>query len=275
MKKAYYYSHDSNMWNDPKIIKIRRKHGIVGYGIFNHLCELLNEAKDNRLRLDEDSLDDLVFDFQDPDVNRDMLEDIILHYGLFEREEKDDSCGYFYSKRMRRNIAKMEDIKQKRSYAGQMSGKARQVINTSSTPVKQNPTMKGKESKVKEIKLKESKIKTLDSVESNGNVTLIQYFGNCFKNYFGNDYHANFGKDGKLLKLLSDQYGDDRVRKGIQYFFNTYLVQDEFAMENPNVGTLSIKWNSMIARSSGKKALTKQQKKIQSSIENILEVDLD
>ena len=46
-------------------------------------------------------------------------------------------------------------------------------------------------------------------------------------------------------------------------------------MENPNVGTFSIKWNSMIARSSGKKALTKQQKKMQSSIENIMEVDLD
>ena len=117
--------------------------------------------------------------------------------------------------------------------------------------------------------------KSLDSVESNGTVTLIQYFGICFKDYFKVDYHANFGKDGKLLKLLSDQYGEDEVRRGIQYFLNTYLVQDEFAMENPNVGTLSIKWNSMIAKSSGKKALTKQQKKIQSSIENILEVELD
>ena len=117
--------------------------------------------------------------------------------------------------------------------------------------------------------------KSLDSVESNGTATLVQYFGICFKEYFNVDYHANFGKDGRLLKTLSDQYGEDRVKKGIQYFFNTFLVQDEFAMENPNVGTLSIKWNSMIAKSSGKKALTKQQKKIQSSIENILEVELD
>ena len=117
--------------------------------------------------------------------------------------------------------------------------------------------------------------KPLDSVESNGTATLVQYFGICFKEYFKVDYHANFGKDGRLLKTLSDQYGEDRVKKGIQYFFNTFLVQDEFAMENPSVGTLSIKWNSMISKSSGKKALTKQQKKIQSSIENILEVELD
>ena len=117
--------------------------------------------------------------------------------------------------------------------------------------------------------------KPMDSVESNGTATLVQYFGICFKEYFKVDYHANFGKDGRLLKTLSDQYGEDRVKKGIQYFFNTFLVQDEFAMENPSVGTLSIKWNSMISKSSGKKALTKQQKKIQSSIENILEVELD
>ena len=129
--------------------------------------------------------------------------------------------------------------------------------------------------KDKKYKNEKNVEKSLDSVESNGTATLVQYFGICFKEYFNVDYHANFGKDGRLLKTLSDQYGEDRVKKGIQYFFNTFLVQDEFAMENPSVGTLSIKWNSMISKSSGKKALTKQQKKIQSSIENILEVELD
>ena len=106
-------------------------------------------------------------------------------------------------------------------------------------------------------------------------MTLIQHFGKGFKDYFGSDYHTNFGKDGQLLKKLSDQYGEEKVISGINYFFNTYLLQDEFAMENPSVGTFSMKWNSMISKSSGKRALTKQQKKVQSSIENIVEVDLD
>ena len=106
-------------------------------------------------------------------------------------------------------------------------------------------------------------------------MTLIQHFGKGFKDYFGSDYHAKFGKDGQLLKQLSDQYGEEKVISGINYFFNTYLLQDEFAMENPSVGTFSMKWNSMISKSSGKRALTKQQKKVQSSIENIVEVDLD
>ena len=74
---------------------------------------------------------------------------------------------------------------------------------------------------------------------------------------------------------MANQYGKERVIKGIEYFFNTYLIQDQFAMDNPNVGTFSVKWNSMIALSSGKKALTNQQKKMQNKINNIMEVDLD
>ena len=154
MSNAPYFSHDCDMWNDPKIIKVRRKYGISGYGLVNRLNELLRISENNRIALDDDTLDDIIFDLQDELITREMLDDIILHYKLYEREAADDECefGYFYSKRMRRNMEKMEEIKQKRSFAGQMSGKARQVINTSSTSVQQKRTSK-KESK------KESKVK--------------------------------------------------------------------------------------------------------------------
>ena len=152
-KDAYYFSHDSNMWNDPKIIKVRRKHGIIGYGVVNRLNEMLRN--ESRLGLDADTLDDIIFDINDPMVTREMLDDIILHYKLYERDDAEDGdeFGFFYSNRMRRNMEKIEDIKQKRSYAGQMSGKARQVLSTSLTGVQQKRTMKGKEKKQKEIKL--------------------------------------------------------------------------------------------------------------------------
>lgn len=165
-KDAYYYPHDSNMWNDPKIIAVRRKHGISGYGLVNRLNELLRDDKNNRLGLDEDSLDDIIFDIHDPLINRDVLEDIILHFRLYEREDPDENneTGYFYSKRMRRNIEKMNEIKQKRSLAGQKSGKIRQKINTSLTNDEHliNNKRKVKESKRKE---KENKINiSFDSV---------------------------------------------------------------------------------------------------------------
>ena len=155
MSKSPYYSHDCDMWNDPKIIKVRRKHGIAGYGLVNRLNELLFIAEHNRIGLDDETLDDIIYDLQDETVvTREVLDDVILHYKLYEREDGDDDndTGYFYSKRMRRNIEKMNEIKQKRSYAGQMSGKSRQVINTSSTLVQQKRTIKKKsKSKVKDI----------------------------------------------------------------------------------------------------------------------------
>ena len=275
MSNAPYYSHDSDMWNDPKIIKVRRKYGIIGYGLVNRLNELLRVSEKNRIGMDDDTLDDIIFDLQDACITREMLDDIILHYKLYEREVADDDCefGYFYSKRMRRNMEKMEEIKQKRSYAGQMSGKARQVINTSSTSVQQKGTIESK--KKSKSKVKEKEIITIDSIESNGKITLLSHFGECFKQYFGHEYHANFGKDGKLLKQLEGHYGYETVIKGITYFFKEFIVGNEFSHENPDVGIMSVKWNSMISQGSGKKALTKQQKKIQNTIKGIAEVDLD
>tara|TARA_Y100000310_G_C20632976_1_gene789622 strand:- start:795 stop:1625 length:831 start_codon:yes stop_codon:yes gene_type:complete len=204
MKDAYYFSHDSNMWNDPKIIKVRRKHGIVGYGVVNRLNELLRAEDYYRLGLDEDSLDDLIFDFNSPLVDRDVLEDIILHFKLYEREGGDGSeFGYFYSKRMRRNMEKMEEIKQKRSYAGQMSGKARQALNTSSTNVEQNPTRKGN-------KKKESKgyniLKRSEEFEISLQKYIKQYNSDLLKNFY--DYWTEPNKSRTMLKYEMEKTWD-------------------------------------------------------------------
>ena len=126
-----------------------------------------------------------------------------------------------------------------------------------------------KEKKEKNVK------KTTDSIESVDKTTLLKYFGECFKEYFGHEYHANFGKDGKLLKRLEKHYGYDTVVRGIEYFFKDYIGNNEFSHENPDVGIMSMKWNSMISQGSGKRALTKQQKKLQQNIKNITEIDLD
>jgi len=126
-----------------------------------------------------------------------------------------------------------------------------------------------KDNKEKNVK------KTTDSIESVDKITLIKHFGNSFKDYFGHEYHANFGKDCKLLKKLEDHYGYETVIKGITYFFKEYIKNNEFSHENPDVGIMSVKWNSMISQGSGKKALTKQQKKFQDNIKKITEIDLD
>ena len=149
------------------------------------------------------------------------------------------------------------------------------LTNGQQTTNKQVTTTNNNKNIKKVKKEKKNKVLTTDSIESNGQITLLQHFGGCFKEYFGHEYHASFGKDGKLLKQLEKHYGYDTVIKGITYFFKEYITNNEFSHENPDVGIMSVKWNSMIAQGSGKKALTKQQKKLHNSIKNIRELDLD
>ena len=46
-------------------------------------------------------------------------------------------------------------------------------------------------------------------------------------------------------------------------------------MENPNVGTFQMKWNSLSSKRSGKRSLTRGEKKIVGNAEKIMGVALD
>ncbi len=51
MNKGYYFSHDANAHNDPKILRLRVEHGWAGYGIYWLLIEMLFITDDSCLEL--------------------------------------------------------------------------------------------------------------------------------------------------------------------------------------------------------------------------------
>ena len=51
MKDSYYFSHDSNARNDPKILDMISRYGIVSYAWYWILIEMMREQKDFRLKL--------------------------------------------------------------------------------------------------------------------------------------------------------------------------------------------------------------------------------
>ena len=77
MKDAYYFSHDSNARNDQRIIKLRRKLGAEGYGIYFMLIEILRDQVGYRLGLDDDILENISYDLR---VDMEKVEDIVLNY---------------------------------------------------------------------------------------------------------------------------------------------------------------------------------------------------
>ena len=42
-KDAYYFPHDSNARNDQRLMKVRMKYGMKGYGIYFGIIEILRE----------------------------------------------------------------------------------------------------------------------------------------------------------------------------------------------------------------------------------------
>jgi DnaD/phage-associated family protein len=48
-KDAYYFSHDQNARNDPKIMALRTEYGMEGYGLYWVIVEMLRESKDFKL----------------------------------------------------------------------------------------------------------------------------------------------------------------------------------------------------------------------------------
>lgn len=60
-KESFYFSHDCGACRDLKIIKLRRKFGWEGYGVFWAVIEALRETSNYEIALED--ADDLVFEF--------------------------------------------------------------------------------------------------------------------------------------------------------------------------------------------------------------------
>jgi hypothetical protein len=110
--KSVYFTHDSNAFSDPKILKLKRTHGIEGYGIFFALLEKLSAS--NAYRISIKNIEDLAYDMR---VETAKLQDIIDNYDLF-KQETDDTGTYFYSHSHRLKMQYKDNKADKKRLAG-------------------------------------------------------------------------------------------------------------------------------------------------------------
>ena len=113
-----YFSHDSDAFLDSRIIKMRAKLGLAGYGAYWMIIERLRTADQYQLETDYEVLAFISND--EPELFRSVVED----FDLFEFSENDGQT-YFYSASLRRRMIKMEDIIEKRREAGRKGGEAK------------------------------------------------------------------------------------------------------------------------------------------------------
>jgi calcineurin-like phosphoesterase family protein len=142
MKDAYYFPHDSNAKDDPKMILLIEELGMEGYGIFWMLIESLRDQPDYKASL-------LIVPALARRYNttQEKVKTVILRYDLFVVE--DDT--FFYSESLIRRMQALAEKRLKRQLAGKKGGNAKAMLQQS-----HSNALAVKESKVKQSKEKES-----------------------------------------------------------------------------------------------------------------------
>lgn len=137
-KDAFYFKHDSNSRNDEKLLSVRMKYGMEGYGIYWSILEKLRDDPEFMMKTDYSLI---AWDLR---VDASIVKSVVEDFSLFHFTED----GRFYSERMLRDMSTWKEIKRVRSEAGRKSAEARQnskggtnaeqMLNTCSANVEQN-----------------------------------------------------------------------------------------------------------------------------------------
>lgn len=149
-KDTFYFSHDSNAFHDPKIIKLRAKHGLEGYGFYWALIEFLRNQPEYFIKVDDLELLSFHMNFDESKINQ--MVSTCLANGLLEN--KNDKI---FSTSLLRRMEIADDIRKKRVLAGKKGGRPKANGKQNESKTKALKESKGKENKVNEIKTKEKK----------------------------------------------------------------------------------------------------------------------
>ena len=141
MRNTSYFSHDSNARNDEKILAVRMKFGMEGYGIYFAILERLRDSADYMSIRDYNVI---AFDFR---VSAEKVKSIVEDFGLFVFTE---DCKYFYSESFLQRM-KLKDLKsEKARESANLRWKKETEMRTQCERIEEE--CEGNASKVKESK---------------------------------------------------------------------------------------------------------------------------
>ncbi len=201
MKDTYYFSHDANARNDPKILMMRSIYSYEGYGWYWAIIEIMREQKDYKLKIAYNAIyKGLAVQLQTtPEKMEEFIKDC-THFELFNTDNE-----YIWSDSLNKRMA----IKDKKSEKARESAKARWGKNNMVKESKKSTEKSNKPKKVNEVKeVKEVKeVNEVKEVKKEGieNVSEINKF-----------YEENgFGIMGSSIAQEIISYLDDGMNEEI------------------------------------------------------------
>lgn len=158
-KDAYFFSHDCNARNDPKILALRSVYGAEGYGVYFMLVEILREQPDYKLAVNKYIWSTLAMQMQ---VEASKLEQIINDC-CTEFSENGNTLlvndgEYLYSASLLRRMGKVDDISNLRREAARKRWENKPCKTSGNSDGCSDDANAGQEqSKEKKSKAKQSK----------------------------------------------------------------------------------------------------------------------
>lgn len=119
-KDAYFFSHDCNARNDPKILALRSVYGAEGYGVYFMLIEILREQPEYKLSVNKYIWSTLAMQMQ---MQAERVQEIVTDCcNEFTDGESNEPLlvndgKYLYSASLLRRMGKVEDVSRVRSEA--------------------------------------------------------------------------------------------------------------------------------------------------------------
>jgi hypothetical protein len=182
MKDAYYFSHDANAHNDPKMIELRLLCGWEGIGIYWAFIEVLRDIPNYKYP-SSNILQSLEIRLSTAKATLTKWLEACVKVGLLQCD-----VDFIYSEAFSRRMFEVDERRDVLSESGRKGG-----LSQGRASFKPGSSSKGKESKGKESKLKERRLKervgftppTLDEA--------IQFMGKASQanNFF--DYYSSKG----------------------------------------------------------------------------------
>jgi hypothetical protein len=145
-KEAYYFSHDANAKDDPKILQLRMEMGWEGYGLFWALIEMLRNESDHKMRTHYKSI---AFALH---TQEDSIKKLINDFDLFAIEGE-----YFWSE----SLLKRMEMKESKSEKARQSAKKRWNQDNDANAMRTHSDSNANAMQLKESKVKESKGKEI------------------------------------------------------------------------------------------------------------------
>lgn len=107
MNDIQYFKHDCNSRSDTKMICVRKKYSLLGYGIYFCIIEILCCQKKYSMKLD---IEGLAFELKEDEK---IIEDIIKNFNLFVIKK-----GTFYSPSLKKRMKLLDNMREARKKGG-------------------------------------------------------------------------------------------------------------------------------------------------------------